>query len=337
MAAIYNYVKQNVEWNGYEEIYPDNLKDVVEIKKGSSADINMLLAAMLDKADIAVDAVLISTRDHGFIRQNYPMRQQFNDVICQVRLADKTMLLDATDRYLPMGTLPKRCLNGEGLVISKTHHGWVKLESKAKAKTVVSADMVLAANGELKGKLSVSYDGYDAQQMREGYGSKGEKDFIKTFLGDKSWQVDKSEFQNLKEVELPAKQLHELVINEHITVSGEVLYINPFVMHQVKENIFTRETREYPVDFGTAVERTYMAKIALPEGYGVDELPKSRIIVLPGNAAKFSYNVTQTGNTITTVSMLQVNKSMFLQTEYPDLREFYNQLDCETSGTNCST
>ena len=32
------------------------------------------------------------------------------------------------------------------------------------------------------------------------------------------------------------------------------------------------------------------------------------------------------GNTLNVVSMLQINKSLFLQDEYPHLREFYNQM-----------
>ncbi len=83
--------------------------------------------------------VLLSTRDHGFVRRKYPMRRQFNYSVCRAKLGDKYIFLDATERLLPMGVLPDRCLNGEGLVISATAHGWVKLESKAKARTVVSA------------------------------------------------------------------------------------------------------------------------------------------------------------------------------------------------------
>lgn len=326
LVAIYNYVKENLEWNGVKDFWAGNLKEVHELKKGTSGDINLTLAAMLEKADIPVKMVLLSTRDHGFVRRPYPMYNQFNYVIVQATLGDKTFLLDATDRYLPMHILPERCLNGEGLIVSKTSANWIRLESKTKAKTVVNADLAMSASGELKGKLSVSYEGYDAGEMRAEYVKKGEKDFVKDFLGDKTWEVEKSEFQNVKDIDLPAKQSHDLTIAEHATVAGDVFYVSPFVTLQERENIFTRETREYPVDFGTLMEKTYLAKIVLPEGYGVDELPKSKVMMLPGNAARYTYNVTLTGNTITAVSMLQINKSLFVQTEYPDLREFYNQL-----------
>jgi hypothetical protein len=32
------------------------------------------------------------------------------------------------------------------------------------------------------------------------------------------------------------------------------------------------------------------------------------------------------GNTLNVVSMMQINKSLFIQTEYELLREFYNQI-----------
>jgi predicted PilT family ATPase len=69
-----------------------------------------------------------------------------------------------------------------------------------------------------------------------------------------------------------------------------------------------------------------MCKIKLPEGFTVDELPKPKVIILPNNSGKYTYNVTLMGNTLNVVSMLQINKSLFIQEEYPNLREFYNQI-----------
>ena len=325
-AAIFTYVRQNIEWNGVKDRYADNLKKIFEDKKGTAADVNILLAAMLEKADLPIEMIMLSTRDHGFVRPPYPMEEQFNYVICAVKIGDKKILLDATDKYLPMGILPERCLNGQGLIISKVNHGWMNLDSKMKSKTIVSTDLALKETGELSGKVNYSYDGYDAHRVRRDYFTNGEQDYLKSFLADKTWEIQKSEFQNLKEIEKNAKQLHELVISEHCTVTGNVIYLNPFVTSQMKENIFKHEKREYPVDFGSPKDETYMSKIIIPDGYTIDELPKPKAMALPGNAAKYTYNVTQTGNVLNVISMLQINKSLFLQDEYPHLREFYNQV-----------
>ena len=43
--AIFNFVQKNFEWDGTKDIYADNLKKVFEDKKGTAADINILLAS----------------------------------------------------------------------------------------------------------------------------------------------------------------------------------------------------------------------------------------------------------------------------------------------------
>ena len=60
-----------LSWNGSSVRFTDTpFKKVLEDKKGSSSEINLLLASMLEKLDFNVNAVLVSTRDHGFVRQN---------------------------------------------------------------------------------------------------------------------------------------------------------------------------------------------------------------------------------------------------------------------------
>src|SRR3989337_153994 len=92
VSAIFNYVQKTIEWDGEKDKYVDNLKKVFEDKKGTVADINITLASMLEKVNVPVDMVLLSTRDHGFIRQQYPMEEQFNYVICLVNIGDKKLL-----------------------------------------------------------------------------------------------------------------------------------------------------------------------------------------------------------------------------------------------------
>src|SRR5690606_5857760 len=99
-----------------------------------------------------------------------------------------------------------------------------------------------------------------------------------------------------------------------------------FIESQLVENPFKSETRLYPVDYGSPQEKTYMCKITIPENYEIDELPVSKVIALPGNAAHFLYNVSQLENTINITSSFQINKALFMQNEYAFIREFYNQV-----------
>ena len=55
ISAIFNYVKQNVSWNETSRRSVDgSLKKVLDERKGTSAEINFLVASMLEKADIVV-------------------------------------------------------------------------------------------------------------------------------------------------------------------------------------------------------------------------------------------------------------------------------------------
>jgi hypothetical protein len=326
VESIHTYIKQNIEWDGTKDKYADNLKKVIENKKGTAADINLMLASMLDKAGFKVNMVLLSTRDHGIVRPSYPMEKQFNYVICELELEDKTILLDATEKYLPLTALPERCLNGQGLVISPIHYRWVDVNTKTKAKTMINTELSLLKTGELKGNLLFIRSGYDALQMRKTYNTKGEADYVKDFLGSKTWQVEKTEFESVKEIEKPVKESHQLLIDDHTSVAGDIIYINPFIIGQLKENPFKLADRLYPVDFGSPIEQMHLGKIVIPEGYTVEELPQSKVMVLPNNAAKYAYSATQVGNIISFASNMQINKSLFTQDEYVNLREFYNQV-----------
>lgn len=327
IVAITNYVKENVAWNGNSGIFPSSsLRKILENKKGNSADVNLLLGSMLEKAGISVRPVLVSTRSNGLLRVSTPVMSQFNYVICVAKANDKSYLLDATERLLPLGMLPERCLNGQGFAVAKEGFQWLPLESKYKTRIVTTGDFAINSNGELEGTLKLDCNGYEALKNRKKYLVDGEAEYVKDFVGSHAWNIKSSEIKNAKEIHNNFVGIHNVVINENMVQAGDVLYLDPFIYSRQKENPFKSEKREYPVDFGSPMEETILFKIAIPEGYVVDELPQSKVIAMPENGARYVYNITQSGNQIAFTSMFHINKSLFTQLEYPYLREFYNQI-----------
>ena len=327
ISQIFDFVRQNVLWDESYRMYPvQNPKKTLESKKGTSAEINILLASMLEKASIRAYPVLISTRNHGFVREQVPVSSQFNYVICQVMIGDKYVLLDATTRLLPFGVIPERCLNGKGLVVMPEGIQWVSLQPTIKSRTVFNADISLTGAGEITAILKVDKTGYHSARARNKYLLKGENDYVKEFTGPLQWNVSKSEFSNVKDIQLPFKEVHQFTVGDQATVSANTIYFNPFIIGREDENPFKTEKREYPVDFGNTFEEFYQAKIAVPDGYSIEELPQSKVVTLPENAARYSYSFTQMGNVINFSSSLAINRAMFSQDQYPNLREFYNQV-----------
>lgn len=325
LVAVYDFVKSNMEWDGtYRKFLDDNLKKPFDNKKGSSAEINLMLVSMLQKAGVVANPVLVSTRDNGFVRESFALSSQFNYVICQATVEGKIILLDATDRMLPMNILPERCLNGKGYVISKDTPGWVVLNSP-KSKISSTADLNINTDGQLTGKMNITRDGYYGQTMRINYNKKGEEEYVKDFAKEMTWDVAKSEFENVKNLSQSVKETYQFTHQENLGNSS-TLYINPILHMRQDENPFKLAERTYPVDFGKTTDRTFICKLTIPENYHAEELPTSKVFMLPENAARFVYNVQVTGNVISITSMLSINRSLFTQNDYPHLREFYNMI-----------
>ncbi len=326
IAAISAFIKENVEYNDEEDFYANPLTKILERRRGTSGDINLLLASMLRWAGFETDLVVLSTRDHGYIRQQFPAKSQFNYVICAVKIDGKMLLLDATEKYLPFDILPDRCLNGQGLIISAKNHGWIDITTKAKDRSITTVDITLGPTGELNCRLQYLRDGYDAQKMREHYIRDGEKNYVQDFLRDKQWIVEEVKFEDVMDFKKQPKEIYDIRIADHTTVAGENIYVSPFVTSQIDENPFKANKRTYPINFGNLKEKTYYVKILMPEGFIVEELPKSKVIGLPGNAARYLYNSFMTGNTINITSTFLINRSMFEPEEYQGLKEFYDQV-----------
>lgn len=332
LQIIYDYVKNTLTWNKTSDVWGNYFKETFAAKGGTSGDIHLVLASMLDKAGFTVEPILLSTREHGFIRKDIPMERQLNYVICSVKMNDKRIFLDATEKFLPLGIMPERCLNGEGLLVnlSANTFSWINLEAITKSKTTVSTDLVLNAEGELSGKVNFTRDGYDAHKSRSEFAD-SQEEYVKNISRGKSWEVAKSDFLTMDKTNVPAKESHEVVISDHATISGDIIYINPMLGFNIAENPFKVETRTYPVDFGSPFEKVVLTKITIPEGYVLDEVPQNKLLALPGGYGKYLYNINVLGNTINLTSSLSINKALFVQEEYPILREFYTQFVAKQS------
>lgn len=320
---IHDYVKANIVWNETIDKLPDHtLRRVLDDKKGSSSEINMLMLAMMKRADLEVYPVLISTRDHGIIRPFTPHAGQFNYVLCLAKIDGKDYLFDATNKSLPYNALPERCLNGSGLLIKENDSDWIPLVS-GKSRITYSAEFKVKDDGELNGKLTIARDGLYGGQMRSSYASLGKEKYLSEAFASKSWEFNKSEFANMDVINSQANEVHQVVIRDHAMANGDIIYINPYVTG-MEENQFKSETREYPVDIPTPFEKFYTARFEVPAGYKVEEMPGNKVFLLPDGGGKFLYSATMMGNMINITSHLAVTKNLITPDKYQNLREFYS-------------
>jgi Domain of Unknown Function with PDB structure (DUF3857) len=329
IGMAYNLIKQAMTWNERETFYAEStLKKAFDAKTGNAADINLLLVVLLRELGYDANPVILSTRDNGRVLDNYVLLSKFNYVIAHVDMGGKELLLDATAIQTPAGILPIRCLNGQGRLISKNGTRWVDLQSSYKNAETTIGNFELNADGTGKGELAITHLGYNNVRERRKFVKEGKEKYIEEYKKKATnWQIAKTELENTDDASSPFVRKHDLTVNELATVAGERIYFNPVMYNPQKENPFKNPERKFPVDFGALIEETFIATYTIPQGYTVEEMPKSARIGLPEDGGKFTYivGVPEEGK-ISISSKVALKKTMYFAEEYDTLRKFYDQI-----------
>jgi hypothetical protein len=324
VKAVLDHVKTTMRWNGKHRIYTENLRKAYEGRQGSSSEVNLLLTALLREAGLDAKPMLVSTREHGKPLVGSPMISKFDYVISHVSVGDKTYLLDATEKDLPFGMLPLRCLNGQGWVLQAPAGKWVPLTGTERNSQMVSGQLKIQPTGAITGMLTEGFLGVPALKARSSIRTAGQESYVKEFANaGTDWVRQGIKIQNLENVQQPLKKEYQLNRSGEETPAS-LLYLSPMLTHAVTENPFKLATRRYPIDFATPVEETYLFTYQLPDGYELEEMPQPANLSLPGNAAKFTYVAQMVEGKLQILSKLNISKTSFRAEEYTSLREFYS-------------
>ncbi len=165
-AIIFNHVKANVKWNGYQGKYASKgLRKAYKEHEGNVAEINLMLTSMLRYAGLDANPVLVSTRKNGI--PLFPTREGYNYVICGVELPNSVILLDATSKYSAPNVLPFRTLNWQGRIIRKSgSSALIDLYPNQISKNTVSVSVSLDEEGAIEGMMRASKTGHQARNYR---------------------------------------------------------------------------------------------------------------------------------------------------------------------------
>ena len=167
MVAVHALVRDKMNWNGKDQKYASYKPTKAwEKEGGNSADINLLLCAMLNAAELEVCPVLLSTKDFGTPGPK-PIINNFNYVVASVMIQGERYLLDATHPYYPHSVLPYKLLNDWGRLISKKDTGWVNLKKGQKEVYSTQVNYSLNSEGMLSGNYEIIQEGYEAATKRE--------------------------------------------------------------------------------------------------------------------------------------------------------------------------
>ncbi len=322
---IYGYVRDNFSCTNYMAIRTQQtLKNVFKTRKGSVAEVNLLLTAMLKRSNIIADPVLLSTRSHPFAYEVYPIMARFNYVVCQANIDGKNYYLDASHDRLGFGKLPYECYNGSARVVNEAATSLYFISDSLKEQTNTSVIIANDDKGKWIGSLNNTFGYYASCSLRDELKEKGEDSYYKNLKKEYSegFELEKPTFDSLSRYEDPVTMHYSFDISK---AHDDIIYFSPMMTEGYKQNPFKSAERFYPVEMPYVPDQTYTLTMEVPDGYEVDELPKSvRVKLNEDNDGMFEYLVARSGNIISLRSKLKLNRAIFQPDEYNYLREFFN-------------
>lgn len=325
---IYNHIKNHFTWNKrYWSSDDEKVKKAFESKSGSAGEINLSLYNSLIAADLEASLIILSTRNNGMPTTLYPIIFDFNYVIVKLIVDKKNYYLDATEKYLPFGQIPVRCLNGKAREINfNEESNWVILKPKYKSKEAKTIKYSFDDEGNLIGEIRIVKDGYYASDTRNKINTLKKEKYLEKFEDKtRDTEIENYRVENLNNLEKPLIEKFNLFIETDEILTNRIR-INPFKRHGFNKNPFKLKERNYPVDFAYPRTSNYFVNIKIPKGYKVVQSPKNLAISLPQNGGRCIIKSTVNDSSISIYVRFNVNKKIFFAKEYFALKEFYNKI-----------
>ncbi|MBV6654563.1 MAG: DUF3857 domain-containing protein [Mameliella sp.] len=321
--SIYRFLGDKIVWDDYFGYFPKQSPDEL-FKKGSgtSADLGIALVALLRAEGFEAYPVLVSTRGHGKMTQQYPIIDQFNHMLVYLEVDGKAVLLDTPHAYQPFGSLRGYSLNGKGWVVNAKRPIWINI-TPGEDELKSFLNLSLTEEGAVSGTLLATYRGISAPAERslarwdtEGkYWNKRLPEGCEV-LGLRRKDPEKTTLSYAEQLDVKLQSAGSVV--------NEYLYFQPVLYSRFLENPFQLQQRNYPVDFSRPIKETSSISVAIPEGWTIDYLPENFEQKAFEGAVVFEYKASELDGHIKIDTRLDITQIHFEPEEYADLKAVFD-------------
>ncbi len=324
---IYRYITEAYTWNKAYNLFRDtDLKEVLKTKTGNVGSINTLLHNTLKQQGFIVHPVLISTRENGYATKLHPVLSDFNYLIVQLTLDNKTYLLDATDTQLAFGQVPYRCLNQYGRQLDfDTASEWIDIVPKQRSSNYYKEVLELTTDDKISSTAEFLHSGYDALEVRNQLTTTNED----TYLGQLLPQTDEIEITTKEIAAIDALDkpiIEKISYNYDVQFMDDMAFIKPFNRPFFTKNPFKLNERTYPVDFGYTRGFAYNVTLTIPDGYNFIDIPKNTSYALPDQLGRLVTSFAVKENTITINHFISFTTSYYATVYYEAIKSFFNHI-----------
>jgi transglutaminase-like putative cysteine protease len=331
VKKLYAYLQKNTRYIGVQlgigGWQPFDAKYVATYKYGDCKALSNFMVSLLKEAGIKANYVLISAgKNYRRLQDDFPI-SNFNHIITCVPNGKDSIWLECTDQTKSagfMGTFTggrKAVLIDDdgGHVVTTPFYG---AEDNLQLRTI---NAVIDAAGNLDVDMNTRFTGtkqelqhaliHDASpEQREKY--------LNAAISLPTYKVSRSEYNEMKgRLPMIDEHLH-IVSPNYATVSGRRLFVEPNLLNKSKLKLPADGQRKYPIEFNSAYKEVDSVHLLLPEGYGVEAMPKDVDIANSFGHYSISYKVS--GNKVDVIRSHTIKNATLAAETYPDLVKYYD-------------
>ena len=261
---------------------PGSVVDVLNRGYGTSYDINCLFAALARAAGFDANVLFISDRRQRSFNKLVLSVEQIDSSAVLINVNGNDLVLAPGTRFCPFGLLEWEHTAVTALKCSKPGAEFITTSTPKAASARRIGRMSLAADGTLKGEITIEANGEDALERRlnalqtdESGRRKDFEDEVKALLPEGAI-VKMKDSQGWEATEEPLIARFDVEMPNFASVAGKRLIAPAFLFPTFKKDMFVHQGRVYPIVFSYPFVENDEVDIKLPEGYSLEAPPYRR-------------------------------------------------------------
>jgi len=308
----------------------ENVNDIWKHGYGTSVELPWLFLGLARAAGFEASGCWVSNRSDTFFNprllQSYALR---NNVV-QVKLNGKDMFFDPGSAFAPFGFLPWMETFTPGLCLDSAGGKWVRtpLPESSQSQAHHVAAFKLSPEGNLEGKLTVTYTGLEAMYHRAEERNADEvgrrktlEELVKTRIPTAA-EVQLTNQPDWSNSEAPLVAEFDVKIPNWTSNAGSRMLLPVGVFSRGEKHLFEHADRVHPIYFGYPFGQADDVTIELPEQWHVTALPKAR--TRKGDSITYKMDVTENNKSLHVTRELESDIYLLQKDRYQVLRGFFD-------------
>ncbi|MBS1511944.1 MAG: DUF3857 domain-containing protein [Bacteroidetes bacterium] len=333
IRALYSYLQNNFRYvsiqlgiGGYK---PFDANFVDKKKYGDCKALSNYMRACLDAVGIKSNLALINSNYNSAPVDPDFSKNGFNHMILCVPMQKDSVWLECTSTINDFGVLGNFTENRNALLITQDGGVLVPTPKSKASENLFNCHTIVKLQDDGSGDASVELrtTGEYRQDMLW-YMFDQKKDDQKKLLVDYYGFLQPDDFSvnYEKENKLAPVKIQLLIEKVPEFSAGNKKFLSPRIYKLWRSALPKAENRTQDYYFETPFIKTDTTVYVLPEGYGLETLPKTKDLKFEYGSFKSTYQYDETQKTITSVARLELDQYKIPAAKFADTKKFFNDV-----------